>query len=109
MDFAATRKQVEQIICNAINASIPVGLGVLQYEAKRYTSADIKPIRDNPLTYSIDYFHGRMVKLGIKEIGTDKWRIMLPEDSVHAKYQSWAMMYPSVDLLVKSVLGPRPK
>ena len=104
MKFTATEEQVKQIFCNAINASVPIGLGLLHYEDKQYTPSEIQADSDG--RFDADYFHGRMVKLGIIPMEEDgKWEIIRPSYPPNIEYQSWATKYPSLEELVSSVIS----
>ncbi len=102
MKFKATEGQVKQIFANAINASIPVGMGFLQVKEKHYTSEDI--IIPEMGVLDLDYFEGRMVKLAIKKIGKQEWEITRPQYPPRIDYQSWVGEYHTLDSLIGSVV-----
>lgn len=100
MKFNATKKQLLCIMANAVNASIPVGMGFLQYQDKTYSVQDMERyVRDDEEIFAdLDYVDGRMVKLTIfKEDGQYFIR-----DSFTADYQSFVRVYPTVEQLIKS-------
>ena len=109
MEFTATEDQVRQIFCNAVNASSPVGMGHLHFEAKDYEPKDIE-IEDN--TIQADYYEGRMVKLSISKVvgllgeTQSAWKITRPNYPPNPEYQSWAGRYHTLEELVNSVLIP---
>ena len=105
MIFKATEEQVKQIMCNAVNASTAVGLGIMYFKSKDYTPVDIKPLLKDPLIYGADYFDGRMVKLEIRQVDADKWRVTHPAYSPNPEYQSWAHRYLTLEELLASVPG----
>lgn len=108
MKFKATDEQVKQIFCNAINASIPVGMRFLHATEEEYKSEDIE-IYYGSGNYRIlraDYYHGLMVKLSIEQTELDgDWNIHIPINEPNSEYQSWATKYPTKEALVNSVLG----
>ena len=101
MKFKATEEQVRKIVQNAVNASIPVGMGFLHHAPGEVPLDKIAAFNG---VYSFDYFQGRMVKLRITPNGED-WEITKPHDEPRHDYQSWALVYPTKALLVASVLG----
>lgn len=70
MKFNATEEQVKQIAANAVNASVPVGMGHIHFRPGDYAPEDIEVTE---FGVEIDYFHGRMVKLYIKPCKGDSW------------------------------------
>ncbi len=114
MEFTATEEQVKQIVCNAINASVPIGLGILglyDSSVKQYTLSEVQ---DPDGSFDLDYFHGRMVKLCIipviGQLGENKgtgercWKIIRPDYPPNIEYQSWAKEYPTLEELVGSII-----
>lgn len=116
MIIQATSTQVKQLLVNAINASSPVGMGVLQYKHKEYTFDDLPRGRFEEV--GADYFDGRMVKLSFISkyekgiIGrlltripntAQKWSVF--GANPHPEYQSWYHEYPTFKELVDSVPG----
>lgn len=102
MQFIATETQVRQIALNAILASKVVGMG--KYQAAHFAGVPLG-IGDIDLDDEgvyIDYFRGKMVKLGIVKEGENLWKI---SNSVDIEYQSWVQTYPTTEDLVNSVLG----
>jgi len=101
MIFTATEQQVKEIALNAIKASKVVGMGVYQdrhFKGVPITLDDIDLDEDG---LYIDYFRGRMVKLGVTRQGENTWKI---RDNVNIEYQSWGETYPTVEELVNSVI-----
>ena len=97
MQFQATKLQVQQIAANAINASKPMGMGILHFQADaNFTPEDIGD------AMSFDYVQGRMVKLYIRDLGGDKYEIA---DNPTPDYQSWCATYPTTEALIKSVVS----
>lgn len=105
--FNATEDQVNQIIANAINASIPFGMGYLHYEERDYTPAEIASYRvaatSSTGQLDIDYFFGRMVKLHLQKNDDNTWE-MWP-DVFREDYQSFCRRYPTPDALINSVIA----
>lgn len=106
-NFTATEDQVNQIIANAINSSIPFGMGYLHYEERNYTADEIASCRDRLTSSSgqidIDYFCGRMVKLHLQKTEDGSWD-MWP-DTFREDYQSFCHRYPTTDELIASVIA----
>jgi hypothetical protein len=98
MKFKATNQQVKQIAANAINASKPMGMGFLHFQADNNFTAD--DIEDGELYF--DYVQGRMVKLRIRDLGNGEYEIA---DNPTSDYQSWCSTYPTTEALVNSVLA----
>ncbi len=99
MIFNATPEQVKQIAANAVNASVPTGLGFLHYNPSQlFTTSDFA--FDDSGCICLDYVQGRMVKLSILPEG-ESWYI---PDNPTIDYQSWASTYPTTKALVNSVL-----
>ena len=96
--FEATKEQILQMAVNAVNASAPMGLGMLHFVPKNYTVEDVKNCLEIRGLH-IDYFEGRMVKLHIFHEDDGSWRGSDPR----ADYQSWANTYPTFKALVDSV------
>lgn len=97
MQIQATDEQAQQMALNAINASVPVGMGFLHAEAKDYTLEDLD--KDN---LRFDYFHGRMVKFSLRKETTGLWNCSRG-DEPHPEYQSWYRNYPTLAALAESV------
>lgn len=99
MKFSATAEQVKAMAANAVNASSPVGLGILHFKAGADAKPDDFEIRSGAL--HLDYVDGRMVKLHIVSEGEpDTWEVY---SEPRPDYQSWAAIYPSNADLVASV------
>lgn len=103
--FKATNDQLRQLINNAINASSPVGLGLMHFKA-----GDISLDRDkfedqlrspNGNIISVDYFQGRMVKLTIWK-NKDMDGSYRMRENIRGDYESWICKYPTVPDLLKS-------
>lgn len=100
MKFKATIEQIKIISANAINASSPVGMGVMHYVPGDFSPEDLMMAKDDRV--EMDYVQGRMVKLYIFKDG-DLWSI--PNGSIinpDPEYQSWAKVYPTYMDLIKS-------
>lgn len=95
-----TEDQMLQVAANAVNASVPVGMGFLQHENKEYTVEDMRSALHKGGVY-LDYFHGRMVKMNIKK---EESGYILPDSVPTIDYQSWAYTYPTYLDLVQSVV-----
>lgn len=98
--FKATEEQVKQMAVNAIKASIPMGLGHLQYDQDHIIVADM--IKTESRGCFVDYFFGRMVKLNIFKDGENEWSI---RNELYPDYQSWCRKYKDGKDLVESVDG----
>lgn len=100
MKFNATKEQLLCIMANAVNASIPVGMGFLQYQNKAYSVHDMEPyVIDNERIFAdLDYVDGRMVKLTIFKEDSQ----YLIRNNFRADYQSFVRVYPTVEALIKS-------
>jgi len=104
MIFTATEQQVKEITLNAIKASKVVGMGIYQdrhFKGISLTTDDIELDEDG---LYIDYFRGRMIKLGITRRGENIWEI---RDDVDVEYQSWGEIYSTVEELINSVIQPK--
>lgn len=103
IEFDATEEQILQIMANAINHSIPAGLGFLHFQTKDYKPEETKRciVNESCLYADIDYFDGRMVKLAIfKNSKSGKYEIM---EGFDKEYQSFATTYPTPQILIASV------
>ena len=100
MNFKATEEQVKQIAVNAVEASIPMGRGYMQFNPAQEFKPEMFEI--NHLGIHLDYFQGRMVKLNIWKSKDGTWRT---GDEVRIDYQSWGTKYPTYKELVESVSG----
>jgi hypothetical protein len=103
MELNITERQALQLMANAVNASIPMGMGYLQHEEKEYTADDMRAEMDAKGGIDFDYFRGRMVKTGIEKTATG---YRLSDGKPHSSYQSWARKYPTYQALADSVLEP---
>lgn len=95
MKFRATDEQIQQICANAVNASIPMGLGHIRATSRVFKPEDFK-VEGNFI--NLDYVQGRMVKLYIWRSGLG-WEM---RDDCDPEYQSWHRQYRSVEELLKS-------
>lgn len=95
--FTASDEQIKQLAANAINASTPMGLGILHYNPSQvYQPDDIELNGALPL----DYVGGRMVKLWIKKLDGNNYQIHDPAPRID--YQSWAATYSTYQELLAS-------
>jgi len=99
MKFQATNEQIRVLCAKAYNASVPMGMGYLQFSASDLTPNDfISTLTDGDIHF--DYLKGRMVKLSIFKVGEDTWEV---SDSAPRKdYQSWCSTYPTYRALIES-------
>ena len=102
IEFKATREQIKQIAANAVNASIPAGMGFIHYEDKEYSPNDLDHKINDDGSIHLDYFDGRMVKLSIRSLGDDAYSAN--EGRAYADYQSWSTKYPTYEDLISSVV-----
>lgn len=92
---------ITQMICNAINASEPRGLGFLHYKPVDVKPADLGDIvKAATAAISVDYFQGRMVKLTMwRDEGNWTVNSLFPP---RPDYQSWCYAYPTWEALAAS-------
>ncbi len=90
---------------NAVNASEPMGYGVIHFEDTEYGPEHFD--HDLEHTFHIDYFRGRMVKLVIKLLPAEDtlWEMKLTRGEPQVDYQSWAKKYPTAKALIESAGG----
>jgi len=101
MKIALTIDQALQIAANAVNASAPMGMGMLHYKNTEYRPEQMRSCVDESGLH-IDYFQGRMVKLRAScKDGLYSFSDSLPRHD----YQSWASTYPTYDALIQSVVN----
>ena len=88
-----------------------MGLGITHFEPKDYKFEDlglIVPIEmgdDNfKARISVDYCHGRMVKLILLRLGDDEWEVRSPYAEPNPEYQSWERIYATIESLITSVV-----
>jgi hypothetical protein len=96
MKLEATDEQVVRMGQLAVMASVPVGMGILHYDASLKPTDIRLEVRggDNPGLF-IDYFQGRMVKFRCwKRDGGFEF-----PDTISHEYESWIATYPSYDAL----------
>ena len=97
-----TEVQAKQMAVNAVNASVPMGMGFLHFEDREYTIEDVDPYFRGGIAY-FDYFHGRMIQLNIRKV---EGGYSLPDTDVNIEHQSWARKYPTYEALAASVVTP---
>ena len=100
MRFTATDEQVKQMAANAVNASLPMGMGHLHYEISRHFKATEFSLSETDDMH-LDYVGGRMVKLNIWRKGIEEWEVR--DTKPTPDYQSWCRKYPTYDALLESV------
>ena len=100
--FKATDEQLRRISLLAINASIPMGVGLLHYQNKHYTMDDIKKSLSFENGVIIDYFEGRMVKLYIVSLGNGWYSV---ENDIDIMRQSFKRSYADMKALIARVEG----
>lgn len=94
----ATDEQIQQMMANAVNASIPMGLGHLHATNRVFQPSDF-PLEDGRGLYG-DYVQGRMVKVGFAKVN-GVWEVRGCREP-RGDYQSWASQYPTIEALAKS-------
>lgn len=105
MKIRATEDQALQMAANAVNASKPMGLGLLRYrEGRVFAASDLAGDVDEVGLY-LDYVQGRMVKLGLFRATVEDDRWLLPDSEPRSDYQSWVVRYPTYRALALSVPG----
>ena len=105
MIFKATNEQLCQIAANAVNASLPVGMGKFHYQpGKTFTPREMGDFEDE-CGLSFDYVQGRIVKLSLYRVsgqdGVFEMRPAIPDP----EYHSWVQVYPTSRGLLESVVG----
>jgi len=109
-ELEVTQEEFEQLILNVLNASVPVGMGFLSYQAREYDMAYLKKNFEDAFEeivkidwqISFDYFEGRMVKTGFVKEWPGKYYITR-SDPLDVEYQSWALKYPTIQDLLNSL------
>lgn len=101
MKVKLTREQAIAIATRVINASVPVGLGFLQAEARDYSEEDVAGSFDTEGNAWFDYYHGRMVKFNLVQ---EEGEYSFGSDKLNIEYQSWARKYSTLSELIKSVV-----
>ena len=108
MKFKATIDQLKQVAVNAVNASVPIGMGHMHYKPGNYDPKHIEVGSDGFV--NIDYFQGRMVKLNLYKIKDSEDMYLIPNGSIcnpDKEYQSWCRKYPTYkNLLIASGIKP---
>ena len=109
IEFKATDDQIIEICVNAVNAAIPIGIpigmGMLQFEPKKYTKNDLQHeirIFGDGRVVGLDYYEGRMTKLYLTE-KKDTLGIWYHSGFANIEYQSWVKLYKNFEGLLKSV------
>lgn len=97
--FKANREELQKIAANAINASEPVGMGLIHFKPGDFRPDQIE-INPGVNPVYIDYYQGRMVKLMIRhDEERNCWRT---ENDIRADYQGWKRKYPTAESLLKA-------
>lgn len=93
---------IKQMICNAINASSPMGLGIIHYKPGDVKPADLRDVADMTIggMIDVDYFQGRMVKVRLRR-DDDRWTLNAHHPP-RPDYQSWCGTYPTWEALAAS-------
>ena len=89
--FTANNDQLKVIASNAVNASVPVGMGYVHFKDRIIFPMEIKRPMD------IDYYEGRMVKLHIHKKKDD----LFIKNEVDQEYQSWKKTYKTAEHLLR--------
>ena len=97
-----TDNQVKMVMALAVNASCAVGLGLLHFKNKEFTSDEFT-IPDHG-TCNLDYVEGRMVKLSMARQDDDTWEVGWPNDP-RSDYQSWCSTYPTYEILIEAAIA----
>lgn len=97
MRVHATDEQLKKMAALAVNASEPMGMGILHFQARQYKPEEFNVSRG----IDLDYHQGRMVKLYIRRYENTEL-IDLPETAPRIDYQSWASAYPTYAALAKA-------
>lgn len=105
MRFRATDEQVKQLCANVTNASQPVGMGFVHYNASHiFQPKDFdRQVRPGQMVH-LDYVEGRMVKFVLwraPDDGPDAWKTTPNEP--RPEYESWCSTYPTWSQLIASV------
>ena len=108
MKIKATTKQLAQLLKNAFDASVPMGMGFLHYDPKgvplEHFQEGMKEHTDPRI--NLDYVQGRMVKLSLRKDSEGQENVWeLPDTAPRLDYQSWASKYPTYRDLALSVEG----
>ena len=98
MKIRATDEQVSKMCALACQASAPMGMGFLHFDAETKFKPEDFPVSRGSVY--LDYVQGRMVKLSLHRamVGdppmyvTDVWEA---DDQIRYDYQSWIARYPS--------------
>lgn len=104
MKFKASAEQMAEIMANAYNASVSVGLGYLSASPASISKKDFLSAAeyvDEKGYLSLDYVQGRMVKLHM-ERKDGFWQV--PDHPPRADYQSWCQRYPDYKALIETVV-----
>lgn len=96
MLIKATEQQIKEMMAKACNASTPMGLGMLHYDADTNFKPDDFDLIDG--YNQLDYVQGRMIKLDFERKAEDLWKsYSFPP---RLDYQSWATEYPDNNLIL---------
>lgn len=110
LKFNATKEQIQQMAANAVNASVPVGLGFLHHDGSKVFKLEEFDF-DLKWGLHLDYIGGRMVKLDFNPVKGEenKWEPGCGCESPRSDYQSWCWKYPTLNDLFESVgiTGPK--
>lgn len=99
--FKATREQIGEIAAKAFEASAPMGMGWMNFDANEVIDAR-KFVPEEGANLSLDYVSGRMVKLNIRNEGDGVWKT---NSRASYDYQSWLSRFSSPLDLIQSVPG----
>jgi len=97
MTFTATDEQIQKMCALAVQASSPMGMGLLHYQPETQFKPEDFPL-DERGAY-LDYVQGRMVKLRMRRLASMMWEA---PDSISSAYESWVHTYPSYEALAKA-------
>lgn len=100
--------QIIKMATLAVNASKPMGMGILHYVPGDYTESKVIEVANldlvcnkiNGTRINIDYFGGRMVKFYARYT-PEGWNV---DDEIQIDYQSWKSKYPSYQALLDAVI-----
>lgn len=97
--FNASDDQLAKIMVNAINASLPAGMGFMHFRPGEISVEDFRKVATGSNFTSVDYFQGRMVKLYAFKRPDGSYQFRGTPD---VEYQSWARKYSSYSELLDS-------
>jgi len=103
MQFKATDAQILEVFRLAVNASSPIGMGMIHYRAKNWDTEKVTlifgPHLDRPII-TLDYVEGRMVKLSVRRGVEGEWSIS--DQKPRVEYESWCIKYPTYPDLLRA-------